>query len=159
MMDEKDGLVSYHKCYLYAVCLSILRLFFWLLRTSLNFCCFSLKNSFFFFLTSNFTNRRQKEAELRILEEETARRIEEAIRKKVEESLNSEEIKLEIQRRIEEGHKKLLDEVAAQLEKEKEAALIEARQKVVWFLYKRTSIMSFLFFTMLYIEITSCPIL
>lgn len=156
-MDEKDGLVSYHKCYLYAVCLSILRLFFWLLRTSLNFCCFLLEQ--FFFFTSNFTNRRQKEAELRILEEETARRIEEAIRKKVEESLNSEEIKLEIQRRIEEGHKKLLDEVAAQLEKEKEAALIEARQKAVWFLYKRTLFVCFLFISMLYIEITSCPIL
>lgn len=55
--------------------------------------------------------------------------MEEAIRKKVEESLNSEEIKLEIQRRLEEGRKRLLDEVAIQLEKEKEAALIEARQK------------------------------
>ena len=68
---------------------------------------------------------------MKLLEEETARRIEEAIRKKVEESLNSEELKLEIQRRIDEGRKKLFDEVAAQLEKEKEAALIEARQKAV----------------------------
>ncbi|KAF8405726.1 hypothetical protein HHK36_007803 [Tetracentron sinense] len=73
--------------------------------------------------------RRQHEAELKLIEEETARRVEEAIRKIVEESLNSQEIKLEIQRQLEEGQKKLIDEVAAQLEKEKEAALVEARQK------------------------------
>lgn len=45
--------------------------------------------------------------------------------------MNSEEVKLEIERRIEEGKKKLFDDVAAQLEKEKEAALNEARQKEV----------------------------
>ncbi|RZC87246.1 hypothetical protein C5167_007878, partial [Papaver somniferum] len=73
--------------------------------------------------------RRQREAELKLLEEETVRRVEEAIRKHVEESLNSEKIKLEIQRRIDEGRKKLIEEVAVQLEKEKEAALIGARQK------------------------------
>ncbi|THG10037.1 hypothetical protein TEA_015046 [Camellia sinensis var. sinensis] len=73
--------------------------------------------------------RRQQEAEMKLIEEETAKRVEEAIRKKVEVSLNCEEIKLEVQRRLEEGRKKLLDEVAAQLEKEKEAALIEARRK------------------------------
>lgn len=67
------------------------------------------------------------------MEEETAKRIEEAIRKRVEESLSSEAVKLEIQRRIEEGRKKLFDEVAAQLEREKEAALIEAREKAVCF--------------------------
>lgn len=55
--------------------------------------------------------------------------MEEAIRKKVEESLNSEEIKLEKQRRLEEGRRKLIDLVAAQLEKEKESAVIEARQR------------------------------
>lgn len=65
------------------------------------------------------------------LEEETARRLEGAIRKNVEERMRSEEVKLEIERRIEEGRKKLFDDVAAQLEKEKEAALIEARQKEV----------------------------
>lgn len=64
-----------------------------------------------------------------MLEEETAKRIEEAIRKNVEEKLNSEEVKLEIERRIEEGQKKLFDDVAAQLRKEKETALMEARQK------------------------------
>ena len=76
--------------------------------------------------------RRQQEAEQKLLEEETAKRVEEAIRRKVEESLSSKEIKLEIQRRLEEGRKRLHDEVAAQLEKEKEAAIIEARQKEVY---------------------------
>ncbi|KAL0454441.1 UNVERIFIED_CONTAM: hypothetical protein Slati_0783300 [Sesamum latifolium] len=74
-------------------------------------------------------SRRQQEAELKLIEEETARRVAEAIRKKVQEGLNSEEIKLEIDKRLEEGRKKLVAEVAAQLEKEKEAALIEASRK------------------------------
>lgn len=64
-----------------------------------------------------------------MLEEETAKRVEEAIRKQVDESLNSDEIRLEIQRRLEEGRKRLIVEVAAQLEKEREAAVIEARRK------------------------------
>lgn len=67
--------------------------------------------------------------ELKILEEETARRIEEAIRTKVEEKMGSDEVKLEIERRVEEGRKKLFDDVEAQLEREKQAALTEARQK------------------------------
>ncbi|KAL0412737.1 UNVERIFIED_CONTAM: hypothetical protein Sradi_1475400 [Sesamum radiatum] len=75
------------------------------------------------------TWRRQQEAELKLIEEETARRVVEAIRKRVQEGLNSEEIKLEIDKRLEEGRKKLVAEVAAQLEKEKEAALIEASRK------------------------------
>jgi arginine/glutamate-rich protein 1 len=75
--------------------------------------------------------RRQKEAELKLLEEELARRVEEAVRKNVEERLNSEEVKDEIKRRVEEGIKKLFDEVGAQLLKEKDAALNKARQKIV----------------------------
>ncbi|KAF3958733.1 hypothetical protein CMV_016389 [Castanea mollissima] len=75
---------------------------------------------------------RQQEAKQKLLEEETAKRVEEAIRRKVEESLFSKEIKLEIPRRLEEGRKRLHDEVAAQLEKEKEAAIIEARQKEIY---------------------------
>lgn len=75
--------------------------------------------------------RRQHEEELKLLEEETARRLEEAIRKNVEEKLNSEEVKLEIERRVAEGVKKLFDDVEAQLEKEKEDALTEARRKEV----------------------------
>lgn len=57
--------------------------------------------------------------------------MEEAIRKRVEESWNTEEIKREIQNRLEEGRRRLHSEVAAQLEKEKEAALIEARREEV----------------------------
>ena len=53
----------------------------------------------------------------------------EEIRKKVEESLNSKEIKLDIEKRLEEGRKRLVAEVAAQLEKEKEAAVIEASKR------------------------------
>ncbi|KAG5548675.1 hypothetical protein RHGRI_014128 [Rhododendron griersonianum] len=79
---------------------------------------------------------RQQEAELELIEEETAKRVEEAIRKKVEESLNSEEIKLELQRRLEEGRRKLLDVVAVQLEKEKESAVIEARKREASIHYK-----------------------
>lgn len=75
--------------------------------------------------------RRQQEAELKLVEEETAKRVEEAMCRKVEESLNSEDIRVEIQRLLEEGRKKLLVEVAVLLEKEKEAAVIEARQKEV----------------------------
>jgi arginine/glutamate-rich protein 1 len=75
--------------------------------------------------------RRQLEAELNLLEEETTRRLEESIRKNVEEKLNSEEVLSEIERRIEEGQKKLFDDVVAQLLKEKEAALVEERRKEV----------------------------
>lgn len=80
-------------------------------------------------LTFLLFSRRQQEAELKLIEEETAKRVEEAILKKVEERLNSDEIKQEIQKRLEEGRRRLNDEVAIQLEKEKEAALLEARQK------------------------------
>lgn len=68
---------------------------------------------------------------MKLVEEETTKRVEAEIRKKVEESLTSEDIKMEIQKRLAEGRKKLLDEVAAQLEKEKEAAAIEARKREV----------------------------
>ena len=45
--------------------------------------------------------------------------------------MNREEIKHEIQRRIEEGRKRIHEEVAILIEKEKEAALNEAKQKAV----------------------------
>lgn len=77
--------------------------------------------------------RLQHEAELKQLEEETARRLEEEIRKRVEEKLSSEEVRIEVERLIEEGRKKLFDDVESQLQKEKEAALSEARQKEVSF--------------------------
>ncbi|OMP01157.1 hypothetical protein COLO4_12116 [Corchorus olitorius] len=77
----------------------------------------------------NQNNKLQLEAELKLLEEETAKRLEEAIQKNVEERLNSEEVKLDIERRIVEGRKKLFDDVTMRLEKEKQAALAEARRK------------------------------
>lgn len=85
------------------------------------------------FWTNWVTFRLQLEAELKQLEEETARRLEEEIRKRVEEKLSSEEVKLEIERRIEEGHRKLFEDVEIQLEKEKQASLTEARLKEVSF--------------------------
>lgn len=59
------------------------------------------------------------------------KRVEEAIREKVEGSLQSEKIKLEILTLLEEGRKRLNEEVAAQLEKEKEASLIDSKEKEV----------------------------
>nr|GEU42301.1 hypothetical protein [Tanacetum cinerariifolium] len=73
--------------------------------------------------------RHQQEAELKLVEEEMAKRMEEAIRKKVKEILGSEEIKLEIERQLEDGRKKVAIDIIAQLEKEKEDAIIEARRK------------------------------
>lgn len=94
-------------------------------------CSSSSMNIYLFSPIFAFGSRRQHEEELKLLEEETARRIEEAIRKNVEEKLDSEEVRLEIERRIAEGVKKLFDDVEAQLEKEKEDALTEARRKEV----------------------------
>jgi arginine/glutamate-rich protein 1 len=74
-------------------------------------------------------HRWQQDAELKLIEEETARRVEEAIRKKVNEALNSEEVKKEIEVKIKEGRNKLFDEIAQQLAREKEDALAEARRK------------------------------
>ncbi|KAF8411788.1 hypothetical protein HHK36_004347 [Tetracentron sinense] len=113
-------------------CSPVLKLIYLDLESVRKKLAISLSNSVLLmsgFKEAFWNHKRQREAELKLLEEETAKRMEEAIRKNVEERLDSEEIKLEIQRRIEEGRKKLLDEVAVQLEKEKEAALIEARQK------------------------------
>ncbi|XP_075507928.1 uncharacterized protein LOC142544776 [Primulina tabacum] len=69
------------------------------------------------------------------LEEETSMRVEEEVRKRVEAKLGSEEVGLEIERRIEEGRKKLFDDAKAQLQREKEAALAEARQKEWYWIY------------------------
>lgn len=57
--------------------------------------------------------------------------MEEEIRRRVEEKLGSEEVKLEIERQIKEARKKVLDDVESQLQKEKEDALAEARAKEV----------------------------
>nr|GEV61708.1 hypothetical protein [Tanacetum cinerariifolium] len=71
--------------------------------------------------------RRQQEAELKLVEEEMAKRVEEAIRKKVEERLGSEEIKLEIERQLEDGRKK--KEEQAKREKEELERLIEQNKR------------------------------
>lgn len=68
---------------------------------------------------------------MKLIEEETVKRVEEAIQNKVEVRLNTEEIKQEIQKRLEEGRRRLVAEVAAQLEREKESAEVEARRKEV----------------------------
>ena len=71
--------------------------------------------------------RRQNEAEIALIEEETARRIEEAIRVRVEEELNSPLVKAVIAAKISEGRQRIAEEVKAQLVAEKEALLTEAR--------------------------------
>lgn len=68
---------------------------------------------------------------MKLLEEESTGRLEEAIQKMVDEDLNSEEVKLEVQQRLDAGRKRLVDVVAAQLKKEKEAALSDAREEEV----------------------------
>ena len=92
-----------------------------------------------------FFSRLQREAELRKLEEETAMRLEEEIRRRVEEKMSSEEVGLEIERLIQEGRTKLLDDVDVQLEKEKQAALAEARQKEVSFTWPSDILFKHLF--------------
>lgn len=83
-------------------------------------------------LTCVVVYRRQQEAETKIIEEQTAKRVQEAIRKKVHEALHSEELRKEVELKIQEGRKKIFDDIAAQLEREKEDALAEARRKEVW---------------------------
>jgi arginine/glutamate-rich protein 1 len=73
--------------------------------------------------------RRQQEAETKVIEAESAKRVEEAIRKKVHDALHSEDFKKEMELKIQEGRKKIIDDIAAQLEREKEEALAEARRK------------------------------
>jgi arginine/glutamate-rich protein 1 len=51
----------------------------------------------------------QNKEERIILDEESTKRLQEEICKKVEESLNTDEVKSEMQAKIEEGHQNLLD--------------------------------------------------
>jgi arginine/glutamate-rich protein 1 len=57
----------------------------------------------------------QNQEKTRILDEETTKRIEEEICKKIEESLNTYEVKSEMQSTIEEGRQNLIDGVTLQL--------------------------------------------
>jgi hypothetical protein len=53
------------------------------------------------------------------LDDETTKILEVEICKKVEEIVNTDEVKLEMESRIEEGCKKLMDGITLQLQKEK----------------------------------------
>ena len=73
----------------------------------------------------------QNQEERRILDEESTKRLEDEICMKVEESLNMDEVKLEMQARIEEGCQNLLDGITLQLQKEKEDKIQEGQQKIL----------------------------
>ena len=75
--------------------------------------------------------RRQHEAELKLIEEEASKRIELAIEKLVQEALDSEELRKEVERRLQEGRKKVSEDVLAQMEKEREEAALESQRKEV----------------------------
>jgi hypothetical protein len=57
-------------------------------------------------------------AETKHINEETTKRFEEEICKKVEDTLNNKDVKLEIQVKIEKGQKKLMDSITLQLKNE-----------------------------------------
>ena len=73
----------------------------------------------------------QNQNKERILDEESTKRLGEEIYKKVEESLNTYEVKLEMQYRIEEGHKNLINGLTLQLQKDKEDKIQEGHQKIL----------------------------
>ena len=75
--------------------------------------------------------RRQHEAELKLIEEESSKRIELAIEKLVQEALDSEELRKEVERRLQEGRKKVSEDVLTQMEKEREEAALESQRKEV----------------------------
>jgi arginine/glutamate-rich protein 1 len=62
----------------------------------------------------------QNKEERRILDEESTKRVQEEICKKVEESLNTNDVKSEMQAKIEEGRHNLLDGIPLNPQKEKE---------------------------------------
>jgi hypothetical protein len=65
------------------------------------------------------------------LDDKYTKRVEEEICKKVEESLNTSEVKLEMQSRIEEGRHNLINGVTLQLQKEKEDKIQYGHQKIL----------------------------
>ena len=73
----------------------------------------------------------QNQENIRIVDEETTKRLEVEICKKVEESLGTEDTKSEIQSRIEEGRNKLMENITIQLQKEKEDKIQEGHQKIL----------------------------
>ena len=73
----------------------------------------------------------QNQENIRIMDEETTKRLEVKICKKVEESLGTEDTKSEIQSRIEEERNKLMENITFHLQKEKEDKIQEGRQKIL----------------------------
>jgi hypothetical protein len=73
----------------------------------------------------------QNKEKERILYEESTKIIEKEICKKVEESLNNDEVKSETQSRIEEGRQNLINRVTLQLQKEKEDKIQEVHWKIL----------------------------
>jgi hypothetical protein len=73
----------------------------------------------------------QNKEERRILDEESTKRLQEEICKKVDESLNMDEVNSEMQARIEEGRQNLLDGITLHLQKEKEDKIQEGQQKIL----------------------------
>jgi DNA repair exonuclease SbcCD ATPase subunit len=76
-------------------------------------------------------NNCQNQEERRILDEESTKRLEDEICMKVEESLNTDKVKSEIQAIIEEGRQNLLDGITLQLQNEKEDKIQEGQQKIL----------------------------
>ena len=73
----------------------------------------------------------QNQENIRIVDEETTKRLEVKICKKVEESLGTEDTKSEIQSRIEETRNKLMENMTIQFQKEKEDKIQEGQQKIL----------------------------
>jgi hypothetical protein len=65
------------------------------------------------------------------LDGESTKRIEEEICNKVEESLNNDEVKSEMQSKIEEGRQNLINGVTLKLQKDKEDSIQEGHQKIL----------------------------
>jgi hypothetical protein len=65
------------------------------------------------------------------LDEESTKRLEGEIYMKVEESLNTDKVKLEIKSKIEEGHQNLINGVTLQLQEEKEDKIQEGHEKIL----------------------------
>jgi len=73
--------------------------------------------------------RKQREAEEKLIEEETARRVEEEIRSRVEAALNSDAVQKVIHQRLKDERAKLEARVTEQLRQEEKALLDSAHAK------------------------------
>jgi hypothetical protein len=78
-------------------------------------------------------NRRQKELEVKLVEEETAKRIEEMVAKRVAEELErrKDEIEAEVLRRVEEAKAIMEKEMMEELQRQRLAQLEEERRREV----------------------------